>query len=376
MYKNSKNLNPTIKNGVEYVEGYLGPIATTFGSVSRATGVDGGVRWFLRGAGRRDRSSTSDLEAGDSGSNKRRKVDGSPREVALDVAATAKPELEMYGFTKDRRTSMSTVDTLPAYDDFRSPAYSETADAQTRVTVMPGSGATAAWSQRLMLSTSGLSIAMREESLRSLKYCLNWLRWANEHIAKIIAALNTALDQYERSADRSGRLDGDAPQDATQGNSTSGSSAAQQDRGEIAARIAALKSDVLKTLRGVIETVSKYAGGALPDNARSLVHRHLTSLPQRFVLATKQESPAAQQGHGEREEDVREGAQRALVLAKEGLDMMAQVSGVLDGTIVSAEEWCEVLRKKKSGETEPTGAVDVPSEHPPPLGVDEDTRMD
>ena len=49
---------------------------------------------------------------------------------------------------------------------------------------------------------------------------------------------------------------------------------------------------------------------------------------------------------------MREGAQKVLVLAKEGLDMMAQVSGVLDGTIVSAEEWCERLGRKKRQERE------------------------
>jgi hypothetical protein len=40
-------------------------------------------------------------------------------------------------------------------------------------------------------------------------------------------------------------------------------------------------------------------------------------------------------------------ASRALVLAKEGLDMMQQVSAVVEGTIDRAEEWCERLGKKK-----------------------------
>ena len=47
------------------------------------------------------------------------------------------------------------------------------------------------------------------------------------------------------------------------------------------------------------------------------------------------------------------GAQRVIVLAKEGLDMMAQVSAVVDGTIVSAEDWCERLgRRRNEGERE------------------------
>lgn len=121
----------------------------------------------------------------------------------------------------------------------------------------------------------------------------------------------------------------------------------------LAARIASLKGDVLKTLRDVIETVSKYAGGALPDNARTLVRRHLTTLPQRFRYASMVEQQQGEKtGEQAREEAMREGAHRVLVLAKEGLDMMAQVSGVLDGTIVSAEEWCERLGKKKRDQRE------------------------
>ena len=36
-----------------------------------------------------------------------------------------------------------------------------------------------------------------------------------------------------------------------------------------------------------------------------------------------------------------------IVLATEGLDMMAHVSGVLDSTIASAEGWCERLGRRR-----------------------------
>ncbi|CRK24050.1 hypothetical protein BN1708_003741 [Verticillium longisporum] len=49
-----------------------------------------------------------------------------------------------------------------------------------------------------------------------------------------------------------------------------------------------------------------------------------------------------------------------LVLAKEGLDMITQVSGVIDGTIVSAEEWCDRLGSKRKDE----GSV-LPEAHVP-----------
>jgi hypothetical protein len=228
------------------------------------------------------------------------------------------------------------------------------------------------------MSTSGLSIAMSEESLRSLKYCLQWLRWANDHIAGVISTLKSTLEQYDRTAEAEKQryeeprlLEALSEKDADHPMSDAPITAmaptsSPQDRNELAARIASLKGDVLKTLRDVIETVSKYTGGALPDNARVLVRRHLTSLPQRFRVASmmdggsngsasssQQESGQGQtSGEQAREKELKDGAQRVLVLAKEGLDMMAQVSGVLDGTIVSAEEWCERLGKKRREDRE------------------------
>jgi hypothetical protein len=41
-----------------------------------------------------------------------------------------------------------------------------------------------------------------------------------------------------------------------------------------------------------------------------------------------------------------------MVLAKEGLDMMQQVSEVVEGTITRAEEWCERLGKRKKEDVE------------------------
>lgn len=391
-YNTTKNFSPGfIKAPVEYVEGVVG-------SGLHMSGIEGGVRWFFRGKGRHP--SSSDLEAGEnSNSHKRRKVDNNssssrsgstsvPRrggDVVSPLTSTNGLEvIDPYNFTrndKDRRLSMSTVDTLPAYDDVRSPAYTENALAapnnakaaliaadgsQTTTTASrPSSTTPSAWQSRLIMSTSGLSIAMSEESLRSLKYCLSWLRWANEHIGRVISALKDALEKYDNQYPPGGAGSEDhAMKDA------SSPADSEQARRELGARISALRSDVLKTLQGVIETVSKYAGGALPDNARVLVRKHLTSLPQRFRMATQEtatkdnkngsspapssSAPAAATTEEGKEKEVREGAQRVLVLAKEGLDMMAQVSGVLDGTIVSAEDWCERLGRKKREERDQT----------------------
>jgi transcriptional repressor OPI1 len=345
-YVASKNYSPRFKTGAEYVEGYVTPIANTVGSMGRVTGVEGGVRWFLGGGKRHKSQSSADME---SGSNKRRRrADNGSDMVMVDVdeehmsgAETPRPTYD----PNDRRLSIaSTIDTLPAYDEHRSPAYEPT---ETRTHNPP-------WQSRLILSTSGLSIAMSEQSLRSLKYCLSWLRWANVHIGNVINSLKQALDRFDNRGSQPGS-----------------SSSEIKDRQKIIAKIMALKADVLRTLQEVISTVSRYAGGALPENARALVRRHLTSLPQRFRLAAmvgESQQPRDDQTMEEaieaKDKEMREGANRVLLLAKEGIDMMSQVSGVLEGTIVSAEEWCDRLGKRKRAEKEALDGRPVQPQYP------------
>ncbi|KAM0477446.1 hypothetical protein ACHAPX_005758 [Trichoderma viride] len=361
-YGGVKNFSPRFKSGAEYVEGYLTPLANTVNSVGRVTGVEGGVRWFL-GSGRRHPAPTSDPDP--NSSNKRRRTGessrssssgdlrGSPDANGFDDSASVASSK-----TPRRLSTASTVDTLPAYDDLRSPAYSETAPA----THKPPSSQP--WQTRLMMSTSGLSVAMSAESLRSLKYCLRWLRWTNDHMNRAILNLKHTLEELEKAekkeqseggpstgdSDDAGAMDVDGTEQSVQRPNPS--------RSELAAKINSLKGDILKTLQDVINNVSKYAGGALPENARVLVRRHLTSLPQRFRLATMTER---QSDNTDRDSDsaLREGAQKVLVLAKEGLDMVTQVTGVLDGTIVSAEQWCERMGKKRkdNGEEEQTATM-------------------
>ncbi|KAI6784949.1 Clock-controlled protein-like protein [Emericellopsis cladophorae] len=360
-YGGAKNFSPRFKSSAEYVEGYLSPIANTVGSVGRVTGVEGGVRWFL-GSGRRQ---NSDVEASSS-SKKRRKVNPAEPEPLTkrrledqDVATLTEIGKIQDVYTGaprgDRRPSFaSTTDTLPAYDGMHAPAYTETTDPRAG----DADRGSTAWQSRLIMSTSGLSVAMSDESLRSLKYCLKWLRWANGHMGGVIGSLKTTLEQYDKPHDEEEPpLQDVEKQEESVTVEPSGEQGEQQpSRAELAYRINTLKGDVLKTLHDAINMVSRYAGGALPENARVLVRSHLTSLPQRFRYATMSENQSEAQ---DSDSAVREGAHKVLVLAKEGLDMVSQVSGIVDGTIVSAEEWCERMGRKKrnSNSGEPSGAI-------------------
>ncbi|KAL2000962.1 hypothetical protein VTN02DRAFT_2424 [Thermoascus thermophilus] len=316
-YTHSKSYSPRFRSGAEFLERNIGsPVANTVGTVGRKTGVEGGIRWVLE---RR--------ESAEAARSKRRKVDeeeANPPDQRDVEKGLAYP------------SSLSSTESLPPYDDHRSPSYDEI-DRANAVTSQDGRATTrspSTWQSRLMISTSGLGVAMSEESLRSLQYCLTWLRWANRRLGNAIVALKNVLKEWDSAKQQQQQ------QQPTADASAAPETGASVSRAQLCRRIQAVKEDVLSTLKQVVDIVSKYAGGALPENARNLVRRHLTSLPQRFQIASTSNPPPTS--------DAALSAHRILVLAQEGLDMMAQVSGVVNDTLVSAEIWCERLGRKRS----------------------------
>lgn len=312
-YKTAQSYIP----GAQWTERNVGlPLA---GTIGRVTGMESGLRWALQ---RRD----------------------SPAQSQTQSAQTIASDLEK-GFSDavsgshHRGSSDVSFETLPPYNPGdRSPPYTEhQVDLQTEQRQPP-----AGWRQQLMISTSGLGVAMSEESLRSLRYCLRWLRWANDRLGMAVQNLRDLLQKWNESPNEQVQAHQQPMSVAAITQSSEGSHQAA-----LAARIAELKADVLRTLKHVVVVVSNYAGGALPENARNLVHRQLTSLPQRFSIAAARPSNQNNAGNGN---ETASNAQRVLVLAQEGLDMMSQVSGVVNDTLVSAESWCEKLGRRRRGE--------------------------
>lgn len=324
-YTTSKSYSSRFKSGAEFIERNIGsPVASTVGTVGRKTGVESGLRWALQ---RRDSSTDANP------ASKRRKVNGEISSHEMDI----EQGLEDASNHRERSSSdLSMAEPLPPYDEMTSPRYEE----------KPGRNTPPTWQSRLVISTSGLGVAMSEESLRSLQYCLTWLRWANGRLGKSIVALQGAMTEWENQKQRQSQQ-----ADVEAGGSRESASLLTQ-------RIQAVKEDVLSTLKQVVDVVSKYAGGALPENARHLVRRHLTSLPHRFQMASTSQpppdSPAASS-------DATVGAHRILVLANEGLDILGQVSGVVNDTLVSAEHWCERLGRKRP---ESNSAPDAEKQNP------------
>lgn len=254
---------------------------------------------------------------------------------------------------------------LPAYNaGDRSPPYSE--DVQLSRNQQPQ-----AWPQRLVVTTSGLGVAMSEESIRSLRYCLSWLRWANDNLGSTVSKLKDLLQQWERRSSQ-------ASQPMTVASMTEPS----DDQAALSARIAQLKQEVLATLKQVVNVLSTYAGSALPENAKRLVHSHLVTLPQRFSIASSRR--LSEESAGGSANEATANANRALVLAQEGLDMMNQVTRVVNDTLVSAEDWCNRLGRRRNQQSQSAMPAidpqlseksDSRAEHQTESVLSEDTKM-
>ncbi|KAI1996131.1 transcriptional regulator opi1 [Ophidiomyces ophidiicola] len=332
VYSSSKSYSPRFRYGAEFIERNIGaPVVNTVGNVGKRTGVEGGLRWVLQ---RRDTQN---------GRPTNRPARTARRELPEDSMDMERSQTGPRPTHTRRSSGLSSVETLPPYDTYSSPNYEDLATLDIKLINNPPTS-NQTWQSRLMISTSGLGVAMSDESLRSLTYCLKWLQWANTRLDNSIVTLKQVLEEWDESREQLSSGDSSNPEHRPR----SPTALSQQ--------IQQVKQDVLQTLKQVVDVVSKYAGGALPDNARNLVRRHLTSLPQRFRLASSYthrpgDSPDAQT------DTTTTSAHRVLVLAEEGLDMMAQVSRVVNDTLISAESWCERLRRPR-----PTAESNEPEE--------------
>ena len=127
--------------------------------------------------------------------------------------------------------------------------------------------------QAVFLEAGGISAALSEESMRSLKYCLQWLqvrkaaptrcfRYACSrcfiHTVRHGALINFAQILVLRNFISSLQPNGTSP---------NGTPISPQHL----RTLQTAKRDVVDTIRQVVEVVSRYAGGALPEPARSRV---------------------------------------------------------------------------------------------------------
>ncbi|PWY97692.1 Opi1-domain-containing protein [Testicularia cyperi] len=207
-------------------------------------------------------------------------------------------------------------------------------------------------------TAGGLSAAMSEESMKSLKYCLQWLQYATAHIEHQITVLRDLIVKLNH-----GELDmsGTAVQNLTN-----------------------IKGDVVNTIRGVVDVIGKYAGNALPEPARNSVKAFILSLPARWATVNRSSAASSPSGYfgsspsspsfsaahisggspspsqlaassrlrsgaGSPREQMQaaataQAANRILTLAIESLDILRSVTIVFGESLDRADLWVERLR--------------------------------
>ena len=354
-YSSSKSYSPSFKYGAEFVERLGSPVVNTVGTAGRISGVETGVRWWLQ---RQD----SDSEDHDS---KRRRIDSGGRDVDIERGLhELSPQPDSH-----RRLSEISTDTLPPYDPQRSPRYEETAPmAQSNEPQAPQRHPS--WSSRLIRSTSGLGVAMSEESLESLKWALRCLSWANRHLTRLLVSLRNAIEQPHSLGPQQPSSQSSSSPNRTDEQARSAQADTDNPRSR-ESHIQALTAEVIWIIKKVNNAVSEYAASALPENARILVGRYLKSLRTSF----QRSFDASRDGKSEEESasGSETSARKAMLLAREALDKLAQVSGIVEGTIVSAEEWCDRLgRRRGNRPAGQQGAQASPAEQERPSGATSD----
>jgi hypothetical protein len=114
-----------------------------------------------------------------------------------------------------------------------------------------------------------------------------------------------------------------------------------------AGSLAAIKKEVIETLRKVVEVISKYAGAGLPQQAKDSVRSFILALPSRWALlnsSTTPSSPITSPTLGPHPApEVQETSIKLLNFGSESVEMLQSVSTVFSSTIDRADTWLDRL---------------------------------
>lgn len=165
-------------------------------------------------------------------------------------------------------------------------------------------------------SAAGTTAAViSEESMKCLRYCISWLQYAMQHIDQQMNLLRSFLVSL-----------------------ATGSSSKSNSLVKNESTLAAIKKEIVDTLRKVVEVVSKYAGSGLPEQAKASVRAFILQLPSTWAQLHNK-SQAEQDAQPLHETSI-----KLLDFGGESLVMLKSVSIVFSDTIERAELWLKRLK--------------------------------
>lgn len=110
-------------------------------------------------------------------------------------------------------------------------------------------------------STAGSTAAViSEESMKCLKYCSHWLQYAIQNIHQQMNLIQNYLVSITTNttiAENGGAL-----------------------------LLETIKNEMISTLKKAVDVITRYAGNALPYQAKTSIRKSILTLPNRWVLNT------------------------------------------------------------------------------------------
>ncbi|KAJ1999833.1 transcriptional regulator opi1 [Coemansia thaxteri] len=198
----------------------------------------------------------------------------------------------------------------------------------------------------LVASARDRAVAYRSDSVRRLRYCLEWVAYATAVLRQHIDELRRVLGAMQDAARQAFTQRG-AP--AADGDLIVAQSA------DAAERLARARREIVGAVRRAVGVVSHYAGSVLPGEARRQVRALILNLPGRWAAVdpvrassaassvasdpalSPAQSPRA--AHAQAPEHVDAEVRRTLAFAAEAFHMLDSVRAVFHGLYANAERW-------------------------------------
>ena len=218
---------------------------------------------------------------------------------------------------------------------------------------------------------------MSIESKKRLVTCLHLLKLANKQLSDKISCLQDLVEKEQvhplHKQDGNARTTTGAGEDETSSDEDDDDEEFFDASEQVNAseQSIVVKMEVVGTVKKVYSLISKFTANSLPEPARSQVREsllnlptnwfdsvHSTSLPHHasFHYANCEEQKVEQQQQQIRNKDGDDSASpsssvtangKVLILAKESLEMVRNVMGVVDSTLGKAEEWVKQKQEVK-----------------------------
>ncbi|CCG82612.1 putative Clock controled protein [Taphrina deformans PYCC 5710] len=188
---------------------------------------------------------------------------------------------------------------------------------------------TSKW-QDVLTGASGLTLSLSEDSLKSLRYCVEWLQWANTHVGGLLGGL--------RNIDCHGQV----------------RNMTYTDRTDLANNISHAKREIAETLKKLVTIVSNYAGTALPEAARSRVRGFVLGMPGRWAARQSDSSSPYPVEKMDASEEIEREYTSVTSLASESLEVLQNVSEIITRTLEKTQDWVSwrLNRPVKHGQLE------------------------